>query len=90
LKRLPLRPIVAFAACCARRVETISQFPADHPRREARRVAIDNAIRLAVVRVLVHDNYRVQRGALLVQLNREPYQVQVDIKKRPWSTPRPT
>jgi membrane fusion protein (multidrug efflux system) len=34
-----------------------------------------------VARVLVHDNYRVQRGTLLVQLDKEPYQVQVDIKK---------
>ncbi len=34
-----------------------------------------------VARVLVHDNYRVKKGALLVQLDREPYQVQVDLKK---------
>ena len=34
-----------------------------------------------VARVLVHDNYRVRRGDLLVQLDREPYQVQVDFKK---------
>ena len=34
-----------------------------------------------VARVLVHDNYRVRRGDLLVQLDREPYQVQVDLKK---------
>jgi membrane fusion protein (multidrug efflux system) len=34
-----------------------------------------------VARVLVHDNYRVQKGTLLVQLDNEPYQVQVDIKK---------
>ena len=34
-----------------------------------------------VARVLVHDNYRVKKGDLLVQLDREPYQVQVDIKK---------
>jgi hypothetical protein len=47
LKKLPLRAIVAFAARCARRVESIAQFPADHPQREARRVAIDDAIRLA-------------------------------------------
>ena len=47
LKKLPLRAIVAFAARCARRVESIAQFPAGHPLREARRVAIDNAIRLA-------------------------------------------
>jgi hypothetical protein len=47
LKKLPLRAIVAFAARCARRVESIAQFPADHPQREARRVAIENAIRLA-------------------------------------------
>ncbi len=47
LKKLPLRAIVAFAAQCARRVESIAQFPADHRQREARRVAIDDAIRLA-------------------------------------------
>jgi membrane fusion protein (multidrug efflux system) len=34
-----------------------------------------------VARVLVDDNNRVKRGALLVQLDKEPYQVQVDIKK---------
>jgi membrane fusion protein (multidrug efflux system) len=32
-----------------------------------------------VVRVLVDDNNRVHKGDLLVQLDREPYQVQVDI-----------
>jgi hypothetical protein len=48
LKKLPLRAIVAFAARCARRVEPIAQFPAGHPQQEARRLAIDNAIRLAV------------------------------------------
>ncbi len=47
LKKLPLRAIVAFAARCARRVESIAQLPAGDPRCEARRVAIDNAIRLA-------------------------------------------
>ena len=34
-----------------------------------------------VSRVLVDDNYRVSKGDLLVQLDKEPYQVQVDIKK---------
>jgi membrane fusion protein (multidrug efflux system) len=34
-----------------------------------------------VTEVLVDDNYRVKRGALLVQLDKVPYQVQVDIKK---------
>ena len=34
-----------------------------------------------VSRVLVDDNYRVKKGALLLQLDTEPYQVQVDIKK---------
>src|SRR6516165_6867278 len=47
LKKLPLRAIVAFAARCARRVESIAQLPAGNQEREARRVAIDNAIRLA-------------------------------------------
>jgi membrane fusion protein (multidrug efflux system) len=34
-----------------------------------------------VARVLVDDNMRVAKGDLLVELDREPYQVQVDIKK---------
>ena len=34
-----------------------------------------------VSRVLVDDNQRVKKGDLLVQLDNEPYQVQVDIKK---------
>ena len=34
-----------------------------------------------VSRVLVDDNDRVSKGDLLVQLDREPYQVQVDLKK---------
>ncbi len=34
-----------------------------------------------VAEVLVDDNMRVAKGDLLVQLDREPYQVQVDIKK---------
>lgn len=34
-----------------------------------------------VTKVLVDDNYRVKKGALLVQLDKEPYQVQVAIKK---------
>ena len=33
-----------------------------------------------VTAVLVDDNYRVKRGDLLVQLDKEPYQVQVAIK----------
>ena len=34
-----------------------------------------------VARVLVDDNDRVSKGDLLVQLDREPYQLQVDLKK---------
>jgi membrane fusion protein, multidrug efflux system len=34
-----------------------------------------------VSRVLVDDNDRVRKGDLLVQLDREPYQIQVDLKK---------
>jgi membrane fusion protein (multidrug efflux system) len=34
-----------------------------------------------VIRVLVDDNYRVKKGDLLVQLDKEPYQVQVAIQK---------
>ena len=34
-----------------------------------------------VSRVLVDDNDRVKKGDLLVQLDREPYQIQVDLKK---------
>jgi membrane fusion protein (multidrug efflux system) len=34
-----------------------------------------------VAKVFVDDNYRVKRGDLLVQLDKEPFQVQVNIKK---------
>jgi membrane fusion protein (multidrug efflux system) len=34
-----------------------------------------------VTRVLVDDNYRVKAGDILVQLDKVPYQVQLDIKK---------
>ena len=34
-----------------------------------------------VTQVLVDDNYRVKKGDVLVRLDREPYQVQVAIKK---------
>jgi membrane fusion protein, multidrug efflux system len=34
-----------------------------------------------IVRFLVEENDRVEKGDLLVQLDREPYQVQVDIKR---------
>ena len=34
-----------------------------------------------VMKVLVDDNYHVKTGALLVQLDKEPYEVQVAIKK---------
>jgi membrane fusion protein (multidrug efflux system) len=34
-----------------------------------------------VMKVFVDDNYRVKRGDILVQLDKEPYQVQVAIKK---------
>jgi membrane fusion protein (multidrug efflux system) len=34
-----------------------------------------------VARVLVDDNYRVRKGDLLVELDKEPFQVQVAIKK---------
>jgi membrane fusion protein (multidrug efflux system) len=34
-----------------------------------------------VSEVLVDDNYRVKKGAVLVRLDKEPYQVQVEIKK---------
>jgi membrane fusion protein (multidrug efflux system) len=34
-----------------------------------------------VVQVLVDDNYRVRKGDILVRLDKEPYRVQVDIKR---------
>src|SRR5437899_1839134 len=34
-----------------------------------------------VAAVLVDDNYRVKKGDLLVQLDKEPYQVQLEIKQ---------
>src|SRR5579872_2863693 len=34
-----------------------------------------------VTKVLVDDNYRVRKGSLLVQLDKEPYRIQVALKK---------
>jgi len=47
LKKLPLRAIVALAARCARRVESVSLLPDGHPDRDRCRTAIDGASRLA-------------------------------------------
>ena len=47
LKKLPLRPIVALAARCARRVESLGLLPDGHPARDRCRTDIDRAIRLA-------------------------------------------
>ena len=47
LKKLPLRAIVALAARCARRVESLSLLPDGHEDRARCRTAIDSAIRLA-------------------------------------------
>jgi hypothetical protein len=47
LKKLPLRAIVALAARCARRVESLGLLPDRHPARDRCRTDIDRAIRLA-------------------------------------------
>jgi hypothetical protein len=47
LKKLPLRAIVALAARCARRVESLSLLPDGHADMDRCRTAIDGAIRLA-------------------------------------------
>src|SRR5262249_40410584 len=41
-----------------------------------------------VTKVLVDDNNRVRTGDLLVQLDKEPYQVQVDIAQAALDTPQ--
>jgi membrane fusion protein (multidrug efflux system) len=38
-------------------------------------------VRGQVARVLVDDNYRVRRGDLLVELDKEPFQIAVAVKK---------
>ena len=38
-------------------------------------------VRGQVARVLVDDNYRVRKGDLLVELDKEPFQIAVAIKK---------
>ncbi len=43
-----------------------------------------------VVKVLVDDNYRVQKGDILVQLDRQPYQVIVDAKRAAQTSLRQT
>jgi hypothetical protein len=47
LQKLPLRAIIALAARCARRVESLSLLPDGHPDMDRCRTAIDAAIRLA-------------------------------------------
>jgi hypothetical protein len=47
LKKLPLRAIVALAARCARRVESLSLLPDGHADMDRCQTAIDSAIRLA-------------------------------------------
>src|SRR5271155_2183954 len=47
LKKLPLRAIVALAARCARRVESLSLLPDGHPDMDRCRTAVDGAMRLA-------------------------------------------
>jgi hypothetical protein len=47
LKSLPLRAMVAFAVRCARRVEHLAQLPEGDVRREQRRLAIDEGLRMA-------------------------------------------
>jgi len=39
-----------------------------------------------VTNVYVDDNYRVKKGSLLVQLDKEPYQIQVALKKANYET----
>src|SRR4051812_2961500 len=46
LKKLPLRAIAAFAARCARRVETRALLPDAHPDAERCRRVVGDAIRL--------------------------------------------
>jgi len=41
-----------------------------------------------VVKVYVDDNNRVRKGDLLVQLDKEPYQIRVDAKKSSRETAR--
>jgi membrane fusion protein (multidrug efflux system) len=41
-----------------------------------------------VARVFVDDNYRVKKGAILVQLDKEPYQVQLAIREAALETAR--
>jgi hypothetical protein len=47
LKQLPLRAIVAFAVRCARRVQTLSELPENHPNRDKLRDDIEAALRMA-------------------------------------------
>ncbi len=39
-----------------------------------------------VTKVFVDDNYRVKQGDLIVQLDKEPYQIQVDLKEAAFET----
>jgi membrane fusion protein, multidrug efflux system len=83
--------ILAFAAAPALLAGGVYFAPA--AQKAIRTISTDNAyvdghitfvaprITGRVARVLVEDNTRVSKGDLLVELDHEPYQIQVDIKK---------
>jgi membrane fusion protein, multidrug efflux system len=72
---LALTKVVPFTINAFRTVSTDDAYVNGHVTFVAPRVPGQ------VVRVLVDDNNRVKRGNLLVQLDKEPYRVQVDISK---------
>jgi membrane fusion protein (multidrug efflux system) len=72
---LALTKVVPFTINAFRTVSTDDAYVNGHVTFVAPRVPGQ------VVRVLVDDNNRVKRGNLLVQLDQEPYRVQVDISK---------
>ncbi len=69
---------VLFAPSLRRAIQTIST---DDAFVNSHFTLVAPRIQGQVERVLVEDNMRVSKGELLVELSREPYQAQVDLKK---------
>jgi membrane fusion protein (multidrug efflux system) len=71
--------VVAVAACAIWIVSSLGNVSTDDAYVNGHVTFVAPRVAGQVTRVLVDDNYRVRKGDLLVQLDREPYQVAVNI-----------
>jgi membrane fusion protein (multidrug efflux system) len=71
--------VVAVVACAVWVISTLGDVSTDDAYVNGHVTFVAARVAGQVTRVLVDDNYRVRKGDLLVQLDKEPYQVAVNI-----------